>query len=179
MRNDWVYAEIQHFKGEAVLLDNVPIAGVKNRDPIGCNLGMVDLVDSRAKALLSQGVTCNGIPIRPRQERWNPGERTSLIYNKGPGREADKGSLTQDRKKKRTTEKGLDRTRRRTGRGLPKVSKIREVGTSSSCRFSAKSKKSAFPLLAGFRRLQRGENGFVKDVLQPSLGQSRAFHEFH
>ena len=74
LKNDWVYAEIQHFKGEAVLLDNVPIAGVKNREHIGCNLGMVDLVEGRANAVLSQGVTCNGFPIRPRQKRRNPGE---------------------------------------------------------------------------------------------------------
>ena len=74
MRNDWVYAEIRHFKGEVVHLDNVPIAGVKNRELIGCNLGMVDLVEGGANAVLSQGVTCNGFPIRPRQKRRNPGE---------------------------------------------------------------------------------------------------------
>jgi len=40
-------------------------------------------------------------------------------------------------------------------------------------------KKSAFALLSGFWGFESGENGFVENILQSSLSQSRAFHEFH
>ena len=51
LRIDWVSAEIRDFKGDAALLVKVPLSGVKNREPIGCNLGMVDLVEGRANAV--------------------------------------------------------------------------------------------------------------------------------
>ena len=41
------------------------------------------------------------------------------------------------------------------------------------------SEEFALSFFSGFGRLESGENGFVENILQPSLRQRRAFDEFH